>query len=86
MLPRPEGCTHRCPRPCHPAPCEPCRSLMKLRCHCGLNQLFVRCVEWTTASTETKDSLQSCGNQCPKNVRIFLLIFAKCLLKFVLVN
>lgn len=67
LLPRPEGCTHRCPRPCHPAPCEPCRSLMKLRCHCGLNQLFVRCVEWTTASTETKDSLQSCGNQCPKN-------------------
>ncbi|CAI8057869.1 NF-X1-type zinc finger protein NFXL1 [Geodia barretti] len=42
-VPRPPGCTHPCPRPCHTGPCEVCRVLVKVRCHCDTMNLFVEC-------------------------------------------
>lgn len=66
-FPRPEGCTHNCQKPCHRDPCPPCKVLLRIRCHCTLNQLFVHCHEWTSASDKERIKLQTCGNQCPKN-------------------
>ncbi|XP_049812218.1 NF-X1-type zinc finger protein NFXL1 [Schistocerca nitens] len=65
--PRPEGCSHICPKPCHPGSCAPCPQMIRLRCHCALNQLFVRCSEWINASEDSRSILQSCKNRCPKN-------------------
>ncbi|KAF4517853.1 hypothetical protein B566_EDAN011778 [Ephemera danica] len=71
-LPRPQGCTHTCLSACHPSPCKPCQQAVKLKCHCGLNQLHRPCVQWTKAqsvedSKQEIEKLLSCGNQCPKN-------------------
>ncbi|KAJ4431885.1 hypothetical protein ANN_20491 [Periplaneta americana] len=65
--PRPVGCTHTCLKPCHPGDCLPCSQMLRVHCHCNLNQLYVRCSEWTSPDAEKKLTLQSCGNQCPKN-------------------
>ncbi|XP_075230227.1 NF-X1-type zinc finger protein NFXL1 [Lycorma delicatula] len=67
-LPRPPGCTHKCPHACHLAPCPPCMTMLRLRCHCSLNQLFVRCGEFNSASTDKQIEMLSCNNQCPKNL------------------
>lgn len=64
---RPQGCTHLCPKPCHPAPCKPCKQLVKISCHCGIGTLYQRCVELTSATIEQRNELLKCGNQCPKN-------------------
>lgn len=64
--PRPEGCSHPCPRPCHPGLCPPCKQMVRIKCHCGLNQPYVACKEWTIEGD--KEQLQSCGDQCPLNV------------------
>ncbi|KAG8271628.1 NF-X1-type zinc finger protein nfxl1 [Homalodisca vitripennis] len=64
---RPEGCTHPCQEACHPPPCKPCQLMLRFRCHCNLNQLFIRCGEWTDASEEEREKMLTCGNQCPKN-------------------
>ncbi|KAH1004003.1 hypothetical protein HUJ04_003825 [Dendroctonus ponderosae] len=63
--PRPEGCTHVCPKPCHPARCPPCKQMLRIKCHCGLTQPYVQCNSWL--NVEKHEELQSCGNQCPKN-------------------
>jgi len=63
--PRLEGCQHTCPKPCHPGSCPPCKQMLRIRCHCGLNQPYVSCSNWT--SSDNREELQSCGNQCPKN-------------------
>ncbi|KAJ9577747.1 hypothetical protein L9F63_005667 [Diploptera punctata] len=65
--PRPEGCTHTCLKICHPGACPPCTQMLRIQCHCNLNQLYVRCNEWTVPDEEKKTALRSCGNQCPKN-------------------
>ncbi|KAJ8683711.1 hypothetical protein QAD02_019503 [Eretmocerus hayati] len=67
VIPRPQGCTHNCPKLCHPAPCDPCKHHIKIPCHCGINTLFIRCAELTSANSEKRDHLLKCGNQCPKN-------------------
>ncbi|XP_063216921.1 NF-X1-type zinc finger protein NFXL1 [Bacillus rossius redtenbacheri] len=64
--PRPEGCAHACPEACHPGPCPPCAQMVRLGCHCGLAQPWVRCGEWTGAAPEQRRALQSCRNQCPR--------------------
>ncbi|CAH1115827.1 unnamed protein product [Psylliodes chrysocephalus] len=61
----PEGCTHPCPKACHPGPCPSCKVMIRIKCYCGLNQLYVACVDWL--NEERKAELQTCGNQCPKN-------------------
>ncbi|XP_018334873.1 NF-X1-type zinc finger protein NFXL1 [Agrilus planipennis] len=63
--PRPEGCNHACPMPCHPGPCPPCKQMIRIKCYCGLTQPYVSCKDWIVP--EKKENLQSCGNQCPKN-------------------
>lgn len=67
--PRPDGCQHNCPKPCHPGSCPPCKQMLRIRCHCGLNQPYVRCSDWTTS--ENREEMQCCGNQCPKNVNLY---------------
>ncbi|XP_011876774.1 PREDICTED: NF-X1-type zinc finger protein NFXL1 [Vollenhovia emeryi] len=64
---RPPGCTHACPRPCHPAPCKPCKQLVRVSCHCGISTLYRHCVNLTSATSKERDELLKCGNQCPKN-------------------
>ncbi|KAK9499783.1 hypothetical protein O3M35_002755 [Rhynocoris fuscipes] len=60
------SCTHACPLTCHPAPCPPCLTIVKMRCHCTINPLYIKCSDWIAAEQSTKDTLLSCGNQCPK--------------------
>ncbi|CAD6208541.1 GSCOCG00010535001-RA-CDS [Cotesia congregata] len=67
LLPRPQGCSHACPKPCHPAPCPACKQIVKIPCHCGINSLYKRCSELTSATLDQKNELLKCGNQCPKN-------------------
>ncbi|XP_046470529.1 NF-X1-type zinc finger protein NFXL1 isoform X1 [Neodiprion pinetum] len=67
VIPRPQGCTHTCPSICHPAPCKPCKQIVRLPCHCSINTLYIRCSELTSANEETKKEMFKCGNQCPKN-------------------
>lgn len=70
-LPRPLGCAHECPLPCHPAPCPPCRVTLRPRCHCGVTQLFIKCAEWTKPGCD-QVVLTSCGSPCPKSVSWFV--------------
>nr|CAD7597142.1 unnamed protein product [Timema genevievae] len=65
--PRPKGCSHPCTRPCHPDSCPPCSQMVRLPCHCALNQKYVRCGEWVLADQGQRVDMQSCGNQCPRN-------------------
>lgn len=67
VLPRPQGCSHVCPKACHPAPCSPCKQLVKISCHCGIGTLYRRCTDLTSATVEKRNELLECGNQCPKN-------------------
>ncbi|CAG9761630.1 unnamed protein product [Ceutorhynchus assimilis] len=63
--PRPEGCTHSCPKPCHSGDCPPCKQMLRIKCHCGLTQPYISCSDWL--NLDKREQLQSCGNQCPKN-------------------
>ncbi len=40
--------------------------MVRIWCHCGLTQLYVKCGEWTTAEGDAKVALGCCQNQCPK--------------------
>nr|XP_045609322.1 NF-X1-type zinc finger protein NFXL1-like [Procambarus clarkii] len=62
---RPEGCNHECGKACHPGDCASCEKLLKIKCHCGLNQLYLKCHIWNTAP-QKKQEMQSCKNQCNK--------------------
>lgn len=64
--PRPEGCTHSCPTmKCHPGPCPPCKQMLRMRCHCQISVQHVQCEDWIK-NPEKRESLQSCGGECPK--------------------
>ncbi|KAK3912840.1 NF-X1-type zinc finger protein NFXL1 [Frankliniella fusca] len=65
-LPRPAGCPHECRLPCHPAPCPPCRTTLRPRCHCGVTQLFIKCGDWTQPNVD-QIAMMSCGSPCPKS-------------------
>ncbi|MBN3315137.1 NFXL1 protein, partial [Atractosteus spatula] len=67
--PRPPGCPHPCPLPCHSGDCPPCTQMIRLKCHCKITSLFVECLKITTADNETKRLLGSCKNQCPKQLQ-----------------
>ncbi|KAK2582699.1 hypothetical protein KPH14_004973 [Odynerus spinipes] len=64
---RPNGCSHKCPKLCHPAPCDPCQQLVRVPCHCGISTLYRRCIDLTSATAKKREELLKCGNQCPKN-------------------
>lgn len=61
-----EGCSHECGRPCHPGKCAPCKQLMKMKCHCTLTFLYLPCHSFTSGTSEEKEIMQSCKNQCNK--------------------
>ncbi len=42
------------------------RVLIRIRCHCTMSQLYVKCGDWTTAEDATKELLGCCKDQCPK--------------------
>ncbi|XP_060521136.1 NF-X1-type zinc finger protein NFXL1 [Cylas formicarius] len=65
MKARPDGCQHSCLNPCHPGECPPCKQMLRIKCHCGLNQPYIKCSDWL--DLVKREELQSCGNQCPKN-------------------
>lgn len=65
---RAPGCTHKCLQSCHPQTCAPCKQMVKLRCHCQLNMLYVECAKWTSSDKQTKTQLLSCNNQCPQHL------------------
>ncbi|XP_075985237.1 NF-X1-type zinc finger protein NFXL1 [Anticarsia gemmatalis] len=65
LVPRPEYCTHKCPKfVCHPGPCPPCGIMQRIPCHCGVTEIHIRCRELADATEETF----SCKQQCPKNL------------------
>lgn len=65
---RPPGCSHPCNKPCHPGDCSPCTQYVKMKCHCGLNPVYVPCHQWTVESRDKQDELQSCKNRCCKQL------------------
>lgn len=65
-MPRPKGCNHECGKACHPGECAPCEKFVKIKCHCTLNHLYVKCKLWNGAAG--KEEIQSCKNQCNKLV------------------
>uniref|UniRef100_A0A6J0TA16 NF-X1-type zinc finger protein NFXL1 isoform X1 n=1 Tax=Pogona vitticeps TaxID=103695 RepID=A0A6J0TA16_9SAUR len=66
--PRPPGCPHSCPLPCHPGECSPCTQMVRMKCHCRLTSLYIECIKITCADLKEKDELSSCQNQCPKEL------------------
>jgi NF-X1-type zinc finger protein NFXL1 len=68
---RPTGCAHPCSRACHQGACAFCTQMIRVWCHCGLSQLYVKCGEWTREedNTEEKETLACCKNQCPKTMQ-----------------
>ncbi|CAL4139138.1 unnamed protein product, partial [Meganyctiphanes norvegica] len=65
---RPNGCTHQCAQPCHTDSCAPCEKTVKIKCHCTLNQLFLKCNKWNGVTVEERDVMKSCKNQCNKTM------------------
>ncbi|KAK3884596.1 hypothetical protein Pcinc_011152 [Petrolisthes cinctipes] len=66
--PRPAGCTHPCPRSCHPGPCKLCSAMVRVRCHCNITQMYHPCHVLTQADGQAKEALLRCGNQCSKTM------------------
>ncbi|XP_062899261.1 NF-X1-type zinc finger protein NFXL1 isoform X2 [Mobula hypostoma] len=66
--PRPPGCIHPCTLPCHEGVCAPCSQMIRTKCHCKMATLYVECIKMTTADAKTKINLNSCKNQCPKQL------------------
>uniref|UniRef100_A0A915JJD7 NF-X1-type domain-containing protein n=1 Tax=Romanomermis culicivorax TaxID=13658 RepID=A0A915JJD7_ROMCU len=40
--------------------------MVRVFCHCKLNEKLIPCREWCEADLEKRRDLSSCGNQCPK--------------------
>uniref|UniRef100_A0A4W3I8K5 Nuclear transcription factor, X-box binding like 1 n=1 Tax=Callorhinchus milii TaxID=7868 RepID=A0A4W3I8K5_CALMI len=66
--PRAAGCIHPCTLPCHSGVCPPCTQMIRIKCHCKIANLYVECMKFATADAETKTMLNSCKNQCPKQL------------------
>jgi len=66
----PQGCVHKCPIGyCHPGNCPDCQQLLKLKCHCAVNFVFIECNKWcSTKIQKEKDLLKSCKVPCPRTV------------------
>lgn len=64
--PRPAGCQHTCNEGCHQGECKPCQVNLKLKCHCGINNLFIKCSEFCSTNEVEREQRLSCQDQCPK--------------------
>ena len=61
------GCTHPCTiQKCHPGECPDCVSILKIRCHCTLTNVFVKCSQYLMSSRLELETLLCCKDQCPK--------------------
>lgn len=73
---RPNGCFHKCPRPCHADACNECSIRIKVPCHCTVTQVYYQCGDFyrNNLSAErgavAQEKMQSCGNRCIKMVRL----------------
>jgi NF-X1-type zinc finger protein NFXL1 len=66
---RPPGCEHECSiGNCHEGPCPDCTKLLKLRCHCKTNLVYVECCKWNRADAQRKVQMQSCQVPCTKTI------------------
>jgi NF-X1-type zinc finger protein NFXL1 len=66
---RPNGCEHECSiGACHPGKCPDCIKLLKFKCHCNTNFVYVECGKWLSANKPEKEALKSCQVPCPKSV------------------
>uniref|UniRef100_A0A671W7Z7 Nuclear transcription factor, X-box binding-like 1 n=1 Tax=Sparus aurata TaxID=8175 RepID=A0A671W7Z7_SPAAU len=52
--PRPPGCPHTCPRPCHPGDCPPCSQMIRQRCHCKISLLYIECTSVHSRSLQER--------------------------------
>ncbi len=67
--PRPKGCEHECSiGSCHIGKCPQCVKLLKLRCHCKSNFVYVECSKWITSNQNEQKIHQSCKVPCSQNV------------------
>jgi len=66
---RPDGCTHACTRSCHSGPCPDCTQMFRKRCHCQGSIKYIECYKWAASKDKERNTLMSCGGQCPKQVR-----------------
>ncbi|KAH7953595.1 hypothetical protein HPB49_010516 [Dermacentor silvarum] len=48
--------------------CGSVKKYVKMKCHCGLNPVYVPCHQWTVESRDQQDELQSCKNRCCKQL------------------
>ena len=65
--PRPKGCIHPCSiMMCHPGDCPECVVIVKMKCHCGLANIFAKCGEYLASSKDELEVLLCCKDQCPK--------------------
>lgn len=53
---------HNCDKICHPGSCGSCTEVLKLKCHCGQQEIFKNCNE---LSADTRKNF-SCGKLCEK--------------------
>lgn len=79
-FPRPNGCFHKCPKPCHPNACDQCNVRIKVTCHCTLTQVYYKCCDFYINDIDLEhkakqEKMQSCGNRCIKNVKINFFVF-----------
>eukprot|EP00039_Didymoeca_costata_P011769 m.166582 g.166582 ORF g.166582 m.166582 type:complete len:849 (+) comp15285_c0_seq1:177-2723(+) len=66
--PRPEKCTHKCPKLCHEGACEPCQKTVKVKCHCGNLPFTFKCLEYCKLTTKELNTKISCKNRCSYNM------------------
>ena len=67
--PRPKGCSHPCTiGKCHPGQCPDCVTNIKMKCHCGLANIFVKCFEYLSSDKEQREILLCCKDQCPQQL------------------
>eukprot|EP01135_Chromosphaera_perkinsii_P002119 Nk52_evm53s217 gene=Nk52_evmTU53s217 len=52
------GCVHKCREKCHPGPCPPCDTIVRVKCHCGATQASVKCGQ--------REQVMACKKVCGK--------------------
>ena len=64
---RPAGCHHPCSiGKCHPGQCPECEIIVRIKCHCALSHVFLKCSQYLNSDDQEKETLLCCKDQCPK--------------------
>ncbi|RNA28661.1 NF-X1-type zinc finger NFXL1 [Brachionus plicatilis] len=83
-LVRPKGCTHECSLgACHSGECPNCKHLLKMKCHCKGNFIYVECHKWNNSCQKEQINLASCRVPCSNLLKCghncsFVCHFGKC--------